>query len=98
MENRNFLNGYSKPETDQAKAAQVIKLLYESIEQVARSEKAMTIFLDRFYKGGMQYDLPPAILETLLDCKTKLEETSSEIYTQMEVLSDVYGVCYDGKE
>ena len=46
----------------------------------------------------MQYDLPPAILETILDCKTVLEETSSEIYTQMEVLSDVYGVYYDGKK
>lgn len=98
MENRNFVNGYSKPETDQAKAAEVLKLLYESIVQVARSERAMAIFLNRFYKGGMQYDLPPAILETILDCKTVLEETSSEIYTQMEVLSDVYGVYYDGKE
>ena len=97
MENRNFMNGYSKPETDQAKASEVIKLLYESIVQVTQSERAMTIFLNRFYRGGMKYDLPPAILETLLDCKTKLEETSSEIYTQLEVLSDVYGVCYDGK-
>lgn len=97
MGNRNFMNGYSKPEIDQEKAAEVIKLLYESIAQVTQSERAMTIFLNRFYRGGMKYDLPPAILETLLDCKTKLEETSSEIYTQMEVLSDVYGVCYDGK-
>ena len=98
MENLNFMNGYSKPETDQAKAAEVIKLLYESISQVTQSERAMTIFLNRFYRGGMQYDLPPAILETLMDCKNVLEETSSEICTQMEVLSDVYGVCYDGKE
>lgn len=45
----------------------------------------------------MKYDLPPAILETLLDCKDKLEETSSEIYAQIEVLSDVYGVCYNGE-
>lgn len=98
MENRNFVNGYSKLETDQAKAAEVIKLLRESIAQVTQSEQAMTIFLNRFYRGGMKYDLSPAILETLLDCKTKLEETSIEIYTQMEVLSDVYGVCYDGME
>ena len=47
--------------------------------------------------GGMKYDLPTAILETLLDCKTKLEETSSELIQQMEVLSDVYEVCYDGE-
>ena len=96
MENRNFMNGYSKPETDQAKAAEVIKLLYESISQVVQSERAMTIFLNRFYRGGMQYDLPPAILETLMDCKNVLEETSSEICTQMEVLSDVYEVNCNG--
>lgn len=98
MEKRNFMNGYSKSETDQAKASEVIKLLYESIARVTQSERAMTIFLNRFYRGGMKYDLPPAILETILDCKTVLEETSSEIYKQMEVLSDVYGVYYDGKE
>lgn len=98
MENRNFMNGYSKPETDRAKAAEVIKLLYESISQVAQSEQAMTIFLNRFYRDGMTYELPPAILETLLDCKSELEECSSELYTQMKVLSDVYGVYYDGKE
>ena len=97
MENRNFLNGYSKPETDQEKAAEVIKLLYESIYQVAQSEKAMTIFLNRFYRGGMQYDLPPAIIETLMDCKNKLEETSIELCQQIEVLQDVYGVCYNGE-
>ena len=96
MENRNFVNGYSKPETDQSKAEEVIKLLYESIRQVAQSEWAMTNFLNRFYRGGMQYDLPPAILETLMDCKNVLEETSSEIYTQMEVLSDVYEVNCNG--
>lgn len=97
MENRNFMNGYSKPETDQAKAAEAIKLLYECVARIAQSEQAMTIFLNRFYKGGMKYDLPPAILETFLDCKTKLEETSSELYTQTEVLSDVYEVYNDGK-
>ncbi len=97
MENRNFMNGYSKPETDQSKAAEVIKLLYESIRQVAQSERAMTIFLNHFYRGGMQYDLPPAILDTLMDCKNVLEETSSELIQQMEVLSDVYEVCYDGE-
>ena len=97
MENRNFMNGYSKPETDQEKAVEVIKLLYESISQVAQYENAMTIFLNRFYKGGMKYDLPPAILETLLDCKNKLEETSIELFQQLEVLSDVYEVCYDGE-
>lgn len=97
MENRIFMNGYSKSETDQAKAAEAIKLLYECVARLAQSEQAITIFLNHFYKGGMKYDLPPAILETFLDCKTKLEETSSELYTQTEVLSDVYKVYNDGK-
>ena len=32
-----------------------------------------------------------------MDCKNVLEETSSELIQQMEVLSDVYEVCYDGE-
>ena len=98
MENENCLHGNSQQETDLKNAMKAIKLLHECIFKVTQSERAIAVFLDCFHRGGARYDLPPAILETLLDCKDELEGASSELYTQMEVLSDVYGVYYDGNE
>lgn len=83
--------GNSKPENDLANAMETIILLSECIVQVSQSVRAIANFLKRFYKGGMEYDLPPAILETLLDCKAELVDTASELGTQIKAISNVYG-------